>query len=191
MATKIETANVSNIAQHRYSGISMKIWIKRFSYIRPLLSRIFLLVAGVHLSSTIATAVYLQEDVKAQAIRPETTAGLQAFYQALDYDWQNLETGVPPFILEKVPEDIDKAVSTKEKKQAFFMGLLPMVLIANLEILQDRNEIQEILARHNARQLRKGDKERLDQIEKRYGLSVRPLIDHRARTLLLQRADRQ
>ncbi|MEJ2198073.1 MAG: hypothetical protein P8X54_05845 [Desulfuromonadales bacterium] len=32
------------------------------------------------------------------SIRPETTNGLQAFFQALDYNWAELEEGVPPLM---------------------------------------------------------------------------------------------
>ena len=71
------------------------------------------------------------------SIRPETTRGLQAFFQALDYDWAELEQGVPLLILENIPYDIDQIASIKAKKSAFFMGLLPMVLLANQEIKQE------------------------------------------------------
>ncbi|NIN61786.1 MAG: hypothetical protein GTN46_05910, partial [Gammaproteobacteria bacterium] len=69
-------------------------------------------------------------DEKPEAIKPDTTSGLRAFYQALDYNWTNIEEGVPPFILESIPEDINESVSTKVKKRSFFMGLLPMILMA-------------------------------------------------------------
>lgn len=126
---------------------------------------------------------------KAQTIKPETTSGMRAFFQALDYEWMALEKGVPPFILGKIPEDINNSVSTKTKKQTFFMALLPMVLMANQEIAKERREIQQILGRHEARELKAGDRERIKQIAKRYGLRGHPITDHRARKLLLQRAD--
>ena len=59
-------------------------------------------------------------------INPETTNGLQAFFQALDYNWAELEEGVPPLILENIPDDINRTASAKAKKHAFFMCLLPM-----------------------------------------------------------------
>jgi len=126
---------------------------------------------------------------KAQTIKPETTSGMRAFFQTLDYEWLALEKGVPPFILGKIPEDIDTSVSTKTKKQTFFMALLPMVLMANQEIAKERREIQQILDRHQARELKAGDRERIMQIAKRYSLRGHPITDHRARKLLLQRAD--
>jgi len=123
------------------------------------------------------------------SIRPETTNGLQAFFQTLDYDWAELEGGVPLLILENIPYDIDQIASIKTKKRAFFMGLLPMVLLVNLEIKKERADVQLILSRHRAGQLQDGDLERLEKILKRYGLRGHPLTDHRTRTRLLRRVD--
>lgn len=123
------------------------------------------------------------------SIRAETTNGLQAFFQAIDYDWAALEDGVPPLILENIPEDIDRTASTRKKKHAFFMGLLPMILLANQEIEQERRDILDILSRHRSRQIQNGDLERLDEILRRYGLLGHPLTDHRARSRLMRRVD--
>jgi Bax protein len=124
-----------------------------------------------------------------QSFRPETTAGLQAFFQALEYDWEEIENGIPPFILEHIPADIGHTRSIQEKKQAFFMGLLPMVLLANKEIRDERQELLSILERNKARKLTEGDRERIKELSMHYGLRGRPLIDHRIRTQLLERVD--
>jgi len=139
-------------------------------------------------TSSFVVASQQTERDSTQTIRPETTAGLQAFFLALDYDWMQLETGVPPLILENIPTDINNSTSTV-KKRTFFMGLLPMILLANQEIVKEREEILQILQRHEARESETNDRERLEEISKRYGLRGRPIIDHRARTRLLQRVD--
>ena len=126
---------------------------------------------------------------KAPVIRPETTSGLRAFFQALDYSWMSFDNGVPPLILKQIPGDINSSVNTKTKKKIFFMALLPMVLLANQEIDQERQEIQQILARNQARAKEAGDLERIQIIAKRYGLRGNPLTDHRARRQLLLRVD--
>ena len=126
---------------------------------------------------------------KAPVIRPETTSGLRAFFQTLDYSWMSFDNGVPPLILEQIPGDINSSVNTKTKKKIFFMALLPMVLLANQEINQERQEIQQILARNQARAKEAGDLERIQIIAKRYGLRGNPLTDHRARRQLLLRVD--
>ncbi len=122
-----------------------------------------------------------------QTIRPKTTAGLQTFFQTLNYDWVQLENGVPPLILENIPADIEKSACTAVKKRTFFMGLLPMVLLANQEIEEERVEILRLLQKHESNISHPTDHERLAEISKRYGLRGRPSTDHRARTQLLQR----
>lgn len=124
-----------------------------------------------------------------QTISPETTSGLQAFYQALNYDWMKFESGVPPFILESIPVDINKSVSSETKKQTFFMGLLPMILLANQEVKKDREDILRLLKRDKSGETKAGDQALLGEISKRYGLRGHPLTDHRARTQLLLRVD--
>jgi Bax protein len=155
--------------------------------------RISLLIIGLlvfivcYTSSFVMAAEQINQDTT-QTIRPETTAGLQAFFQALDYDWMQLENGVPPLILENIPTDIRKAKSAL-KKRTFFMGLLPMVLLANQEIVEEREEILQILQKHETKNSEESDRTRLDEISKRYGLRGRPIVDHRARSRLLQRVD--
>lgn len=125
----------------------------------------------------------------AQTISPDTTAGLQAFFQELDYDWSELESGVPLLILENIPADINYSVSTASKKRTFFMGLLPMVLLANLEIEEEREEIQQILERNRTGKPFSDDAERLEAISNRYGLRGHALTDHRVLSRLLRRVD--
>jgi len=136
---------------------------------------------------TVAAQEINAETVK--SIRAETTSGLHAFYQALDYKWMTFKDGVPPIILEKIPEDINYSVNTRTKKQTFFMALLPMVLLANQEISRERFEIQQILKRHDARSSSTDDHKRISEIAKRYGLRGRPLTDQRASRQLLKRVD--
>ncbi len=155
---------------------------------RPFLLSIVLLILMVCYPSSASFAAQQIKHDTPQTIRPETTAGLQAFFQALDYDWAQLEKGVPPLILENIPDDI-KDSTTTVKKQTFFMGLLPMALLANQEIAAEREEIEQILQRHERRESDENDQERIEELSKRYGLRGRPIIDHRARSRLLQRVD--
>lgn len=129
------------------------------------------------------------ETIRPETIRPETTLGLQALFQTLDYNWAQLENGVPPFILEGIPSDLNGSVSTTDKKLAFFMGLLPMILLANQEIARERENILQILARSRVMETRSGDQKRLEDIMARYGIRGNPLNDHRTRSHLLRRVD--
>ncbi len=136
--------------------------------------------------------VFAAEEINAKtvkSIRAETTSGLHVYFQALDYNWMTFKNGVPPIILEKIPEDINHSVNTKTKKQTFFMALLPMILLANQEISQERFEIQQILDRHETGSSLSGDFKRISEIMKRYSLRGRPFTDRRVRRQLLKRVD--
>jgi Bax protein len=137
----------------------------------------------------IAASTQKLDLTRPQTIHPDTTSGLQAFFQTLDYNWAQLEKGVPPFILEGIPSDINEIVSTDTKKRAFFMGLLPMVLLANQEINREREDILQILERHRVMETKPDDQERLQEIMRRYGLRGNPYTDHRTRSRLLRRVD--
>ena len=157
---------------------------RRVSLLTPVL-----LAFTVFLAPVSVPATQLIDQYKTQTITPETTAGLQAFFKALDYSWMQFENGAPPFILGRIPADINSTVSTASKKHTFFMGLLPMILLANQEIKGEREELLQILKRHRTRSTTANDRERLEAVAKRYGLRGHPLTDHRARSRLLQRVD--
>jgi len=137
----------------------------------------------------IAASTQRLDLTRPQTIRPETTSGLQAFFQTLDYNWAQLEKGVPLFILEGIPPDINENVNPNTKKRAFFMGLLPMVLLANQEITREREDLLQILERHRVMETKPDDQERLEEIMQRYGLRGNPHTDHRTRSRLLRRVD--
>lgn len=166
----------------------MSVYPKFLIYKASFLSFVLLMIAALLAPAFVAASQPIDRD-NTQTITPETTAGLQAFFQALDYEWMQFENGAPPFILERIPADINSTVSTVEKKHTFFMGLLPMVLLANQEIKNEREEILLILERHRTRTTTEDDRERLKEISARYGLRGRPFIDHRARSRLLRRVD--
>jgi len=125
-----------------------------------------------------------------QIIKPATVSGLQAFFESNDYDLNSLEAGVPQFILKHFPHDLDGSIKVQDKKMIFFLGLAPMVLLANDEIAAEREELQTILANHRRNnRLSRRELEQLEQISTRYGLRGDPLTDHRVRTRLLKRVD--
>jgi Bax protein len=83
----------------------------------------------------------------------------ESFYQDLEFEFERysyqldaLDEGVPPLILENLPEDLAAISNTKERKKVFFKALLPMILLANDEIRVERNKLLEI------RKLFKNDK---------------------------------
>ena len=125
-----------------------------------------------------------------QVIEPDDLESLQEFFKTHGYDWDSLETGVPPFIVTRFPEDLGHHLQPEAKKRAFLMTLLPMVLLANQAIEAERHEIESLLARHDQHGLLSAaERQRLRDMAAYYKLPEDPLADPRARAMLLHRVD--
>jgi Bax protein len=125
-----------------------------------------------------------------QIIEPNDLESLHNFFKSHGYDWDNLETGVPPFIVTRFPEDLDHRLPAEEKKRTFLLSLLPMVLMANQAIEADRQEIETLLSRQEHQGLLSAaERQRLQEMAEYYKLQGDPLSDPRARALLLHRVD--
>lgn len=151
-----------------------------------LFSCVLLLVAGCQ--DKLADQTLASPDI--QVIHPASVDGLQAYFHALGYDWADLGEGVPPIIIEKLPDDFSTDLDSKERKQTFFMSLLPMVLLANQSIAEDRSELLSLLKRFKGTHtLEPEEQEWLKKLTREYGLRGDPLTDHRIRSILLRRVD--
>jgi len=125
-----------------------------------------------------------------QVIDPSDLETLHAFFESNGYDWDSLDSGVPPFIVTRFPEDHDHRMHPEEKKRTFLLSLLPMVLMANQAIEAERQEIETLLARHDQKGLLAPEEaQRLRDMADYYKLQRDPLTDNRARALLLHRVD--
>ena len=123
-------------------------------------------------------------------IRPQTLNNLHRFFKEMNYSWKHLDEGVPPFILGEFPQDLNDSVHVPLKKQSFFMSILPMVLLANQEVLGERKILLELLETHgSSRDLSKTEQQALKNLAKKYRLRGNPLTDHRTRTRLINRID--
>lgn len=115
---------------------------------------------------------------------------LEQIFATHDYAWDNLDRGVPPLILNRFPEDLHLVHSIRHKKELFFRTLLPMAMLANEEIVEQRNALQQIFDAFD----REGfisapQQERLDSIQKRYKIKSDPLRNLNTRETLLGRVD--
>lgn len=122
------------------------------------------------------------------SIAPASTRSLHAYFNELDYSWERLDEGVPPFILEQFPEDLDREV--QKRKRTFFMSLLPLVLLANQEIEEERRQLLEILGRFDRGEaVDSADIDFLEGLVRGYRLEGSPLQNSELRRRLLTRID--
>lgn len=123
-------------------------------------------------------------------IEAKTCRELQQRFDQLDYNWHNLEHGIPDISLRTLPEDFAAIRDIKLKKRLFFMTLLPMILAQNRQIEQQRADFVRLWHQYqlginpNAIQQRW-----LNNLYRSYRISGNPLRDMASRQQLLRRVD--
>jgi Bax protein len=102
----------------------------------------------------------------------------------------SLEEGVPKLIVESLPDDLDRISRVSEKKRLFFLTMLPMILMANEEVRQEREKMLSILERHNRGVgLRPQEAEFITALAKKYKINGDPLGNQQAQHKLVLRVD--
>ena len=86
-----------------------------------------------------ATPIYRGPDI--QILGSHFYQDLESEFQRYSYQIDALENGVPPLILQNLPKNLNKIRSTKQRKTIFFKSLLPMILLANDEIVMERRKL--------------------------------------------------
>jgi len=135
-----------------------------------------------------AAPVYQGPDIK--ILKTTQAHELEEEFQRHSYQLDNLDHGVPPLILQTLPQDLPKITSSKRKKKIFFKSLLPMVLLANNEIRRERNQVIELKAIiERGETLDEFYRNRLNKLAKRYKIKSANLSSKQALEELLLRVD--
>lgn len=112
-------------------------------HMRKTLLPCFIMLCLILVSCTDSVApTYQGPDIK--IIGKKFYKDLADEYARYSYQLDALDSGVPPIILKSLPRDISSIPSSKQKKTFFFKALLPMVLLANDEILFERDQLLKI-----------------------------------------------
>lgn len=90
---------------------------------------------------------------------------LDAAFTRMNYRLDRVAAGakVPPLFAPALPADLDSLAETEIKKRVFLRLMLPLVLVVNEQILQDRTRLQAMAAGKSAR-----DQDWLDELAQRY-----------------------
>jgi len=101
-----------------------------------------------------------------------SAARLDQAFRRIGYQLDAIREGeadVPPLFLDKVPHDLDDLSDPDRRKAVFLRVMLPLVLAANAEILEERAHLEALLARKAARQsLTRQDRLWLASLAERY-----------------------
>lgn len=151
-----------------------------------------ILLAGCQQSSPLSPsqASPVASTAIVKVIEPDDIETLQKHFKSNSYSWDNLDSGVPPLIVTRFPDDLGHHLRPEEKKRMFLLSLLPMVLMANQAIEAERQEIEVLFTRHDHKGLLSAEEQkRLQEMADYYKLQGDPVTDRRARALLLHRVD--
>lgn len=140
--------------------------------------------------TNISRAATPSPEMEVEIISPATHADLREAFRKRQYDWDSLDKGVPPLILRSLPEDLNRIGRVTEKKRIFFLAMLPMVLLANEEIEQQRHYVINLFETYDAgRPLPPAHRQLIEELMEDYRLPASPLNDPRSRKILLERLD--
>lgn len=126
--------------------------------------------------------VYKGSPVK--IVETETIENLEETFDIYRYSMDKLHLGVPPIILESFPPELSQLSSAKRKKRLFLKALLPMVLLANNEIAQERTKL--LLISEQVQQKQPLDEEQLHllvTLQQRYSVTGDPTAEKTLATL--------
>jgi Bax protein len=153
-----------------------------------LFSSLIVVLLSFSFCSVGATPVYQGPDI--QIIGQEFYRDLDSEFRRYSYQIDALENGVPPLILENLPRDLGEISSTKQRKAIFFKSLLPMILLANDEILFERNKLVKLkgqLAENH--QLNEVERHVLSALARRYKVRLNEQQPDKVVAELLNRVD--
>lgn len=123
-------------------------------------------------------------------IEAEGHKELQNILRQQNYSWKTLQAGVPPLMLKHLPDDLHQVKSVTQKKRLFFLALLPMALLANEEIADQRRTVERLISKHDSGQkLTTSEISQLKRIKTRYNVKGDVLADPHQREKLLLRVD--
>lgn len=135
-----------------------------------------------------AAPTYQGSDVK--VLKTDLTKDLEEIFQSYSYNLDNLDQGVPPLILQAMPKDLSEITSNHRKKQLFFKSLLPMILLANNEIRQEREQILKFQRMvEQGLSLTESQLHSLTSLAKQYKIKSATITSKQAFTELLIRVD--
>ena len=121
-------------------------------------------------------------------VRPVDSAHLTQVFKSLGYDLEAVRRGaaeVPRLYVTALPADLVKVVPTKRRKSLFLGSVLPLVLIANEELVALRTRVEALRVRiKQGDPLGRRDRKWLARVAARFGTSANGDLD-----ALLHRVD--
>ncbi len=116
--------------------------------------------------------------------------GLQETFNLYNYQLDRIGDGVPPLVVEKMPEDLYRIAEVETRKRIFFKILLPLILLVNDEILAEREQLLAIQQElEESGTLSPEQVNTLEALASRYRVNLEKEETSRTIELLLRRAN--
>lgn len=107
---------------------------------------LFVCATSLLLASCSDSLAPIYQEPLPRLVQAEKLVDLQAAFKRYNYSLASLHQGVPPLIIQSLPDDFSERTTQATKKTSFFKTLLPMVLLANESIRQERQVLLQIVA---------------------------------------------
>nr|WP_320115572.1 glucosaminidase domain-containing protein [uncultured Desulfuromonas sp.] len=150
----------------------------RFYSISYMISLLLLCSCDVHTGNSAQNRLHLEPTSYRQLIDTFADWG---------YSWETLDQGVPAFTLDRFPRDMGHIHDVKQKKKLFFLSLLPMIIMQNEAILQQRATLKKLLG--SSAPLTTGQQQWLTLLCHEYRCDGDPISDPQVARQLLTRVD--
>ncbi len=134
------------------------------------------LIAATGALVIVAIVIVLATTSRWRHVTVTSTHRLLALYESMDYSLQPIRqdgSPVPRIDVLAMPDDWDTLASTDDKKRGFFKTVLPLVLLANRGIVEERTRIEALESAYaDSGTLSGSDLDWLHDLAKRYRLDV-------------------
>lgn len=148
------------------------------------------LILCLILASCIDSVAPVYEGPDTQLLDESSYQGLQLTFKRFDYHFEQLDNGVPPLIVQKIPEDLDHITDIETRKRIFFKIMLPLILLVNDEIRNERQQLLFIQKQLDAVKTLSADQtQKLKAIALRYKVNLETTDLSDAINILLRRVD--
>jgi Bax protein len=148
------------------------------------------LLLGLFLASCRDSAPPLVEKTEPVVASVPSYQGLQETFKLYNYQLDQIDAGVPPLIIEKMPADLIHILEVETRKQIFFKIMLPLILLVNEEILVEREQLLAIQQQlDTTKPLNSEQSATLAALARRYRVDLETEGTTRAIEILLRRAN--
>ncbi len=122
------------------------------------------------------TYTHLAPEADSIEVLAPSVTHLRAYFNQLDYGWEQEHLAVPRVALTSFPSDMDEVPEVNEKKRLFFESMLPLVLMETERIASERAHMLALFEKTDRGEaLSDLERDWLNQLAKRYKIAEDPM----------------